>query len=253
MAWAQDKEKIAKEVLKLLYESRMIRTFYRDRPEGWTLISGLYSPLYIQLRPLVSYPFIFRKVCEAMCLLLKEEAPEITKIVGIAMAGVPLVAGMAVAGTCPAAFTRKIEKVKSVDEFRSVIQSYGEHALIEGEINDNERIALVDDLVTRFDSKLIALEQVRSELARRGVKGASCQTILVALDREQGGTELARSNNLRLLSLIQFKSHGLGYLKSYMDDFEWKVLADYLDDPEKYQNSEIQNELALRARESRSI
>ena len=244
MNWLAKKESLAGEILKLLYEHKMIKTFYRDRPEGWTLMSGLYSPLYIQLRPLVSYPVVFRRVCESMTELLKEEAPDITKIVGIAMAGVPLVAGIAVSGGVPAAFTRKMEKVKSLEDFRAQIHSYGEHALVEGEIKDNERLALVDDLVTRFDSKLIALEQVKSELLRRGVKGVHCDTVAVVLDREQGGSESARSNNLNLVSLIQFKSAGLRHLEPLMNDFEWRVICDYLDEPAKFQDKSKQTEIA---------
>lgn len=244
MAWSDQKENIASEILKLLYEARMIRTFYRDRPEGWTLMSGIYSPLYIQLRPLLSYPDVFRRVCEAMCHLIKNEVPQISKLVGIAMAGVPLVAGMAVAGGMPATFTRKMEKVKSVDDFRTIIQSYGEHALIEGEIDDNDNLALVDDLVTKFDSKLIALEQVKSELARRGSKGVQCNTVVVVLDREQGGAQSAQANGLNLISLIKFKSDGLGRLKSYMHENEWEVISDYLDSPDRYQIPERQKELA---------
>ncbi len=245
--WIKKKEKLAAEALKLLYEYRMIKTFYRDRPEGWTLMSGIYSPLYIQLRPLVSYPAVFRKICESMAETLREEATSVNKIVGIAMAGVPLVAGMAVVGAIPAAFTRKMEKVKSVEDFRTQIQSYGEHALIEGEINDNDHLALVDDLVTKFDSKLIALEQVNSELIRRGVNGVKCDTVMVVLDREQGGADAARSNNLNLISLIQFKSAGLKHLKSFMNDFEWNVICDYLNEPEKYQDKIIQKEIAQKA------
>lgn len=247
MAWIDQKEILSREVLRLLYEYRMIRTFYRDKPEGWTLISGIYSPIYVQLRPLVSYPVVFKKICEAMCLVLREEAPDITKIVGIAMAGVPIVAGMSVTGSVPAAFTRKMERVKSVDDFRSQIQSYGEHALIEGDIDDNERIALVDDLVTRFDSKLIALEQVRSELDRRAVNGAECHTILVVLDREQGGAEAATTHGLNLISLVKFKTNGLNYLKSYMNTFEWDVIQEYLMDSEKLQDPEMQKKLAVKA------
>ncbi|MDD3471945.1 MAG: hypothetical protein PHS86_04095 [Syntrophaceae bacterium] len=247
MSWIHQRENMAREILKLLYDHKMIRTFYRDKPDGWRLMSGIYSPIYIQLRPLVSYPEVFKKICEAMCVLLREEAPEIRKVVGIAMAGVPLVAGMAVAGLIPAAFTRKMEKVKSVEDFRSVIQSYGEHSLVEGEIKESDKIALVDDLVTRFDSKLIALEQVRSEFERRKINSAECKTVLVVLDREQGGAEAAQLNNLKLISLIKFKSTGLEYLRPHMDKFEWNTIADYLEDADKYQNPDKQKNLAERA------
>jgi orotate phosphoribosyltransferase len=222
----------------------MIRTFYRDRPQGWTLVSGLYSPLYIQLRPLISFPFVFEKVCRAMSRLLKEESPEITRIIGIAMAGVPIVAGMALTGGIPAGFTRKMEGVRSVASFREVISGYGEHALIEGEILPGDKIALVDDLVTRFDSKEVALEQVRHEVDRRGVADVRWNTVLVVLDREQGGRQAADRAGTRLLSLIPFKSAGLPLLEGVMHKTEWQTLTRYLKDPAQFQSREVQEDIA---------
>lgn len=244
MSWIDEKEKAAAEIVTLLYENRMIRTFYRDKPEGWTLISGLYSPLYIQLRPLVSYPEVFRKVCHAMCRLVSEECPGITKIIGIAMAGVPIAAGMSVSGGISAGFTRKMENVKSLAAFREAISSYGEHALLEGDVVSGDRIALVDDLVTRFDSKEIALEQVRHEVSRRKLDDVECRTVLVVLDREQGGQDAARRAGVDLLSLIPFKSVGLPLLEGVMNRTEWETLTRYLDDPASFQDRDVQAETA---------
>ncbi|MDQ7782744.1 MAG: hypothetical protein RDU20_07685 [Desulfomonilaceae bacterium] len=244
MSWVEEKRNAAGEIVKLLYENRMIRTFHRDKPEGWTLISGLYSPLYIQLRPLVSYPDIFRKVCTAMCRLVREECPDITKVIGIAMAGVPIAAGMSVAGGIPAGFTRKMENVKSVESLRDAISSYGEHALLEGEVASGDRIALVDDLVTRFDSKEIALEQVRHEVDRRNLTDVQCRTVLVVLDREQGGHEAAERAGVDLLSLIPFKTVGLPLLKEVMNIDEWETLTRYLDDPGFFQDRDVQADVS---------
>lgn len=243
MAWIEDKKEAAKEILALLYEYRMIRTFYRDRPEGWTLISGLYSPLYIQLRPLLSFPLVFDKVCRAMSRLVREEAPEITRIVGIAMAGIPIASGISLVGGIPAGFTRKMDNVKSVESLREAISSYGEHALLEGEIASGDRIALVDDLVTRFDSKLVALEQVRYEVQRRGIHDVQCDCVAVVLDREQGGQDAAREAGIRLLSLIPFKSIGLPLLKGVMHKTEWEIVSRYLHDPSQFQDREAQKEI----------
>ncbi len=243
MAWADEKHEAAREILGLLYENRMIRTFYRDRPRGWKLVSGLYSPLYIQLRPLISYPAVFEKVCKAMVRMVREEAPEITRVVGIAMAGVPIAAGMSVAGGISAGFTRKMEKVKSIEEFRRVISDYGEHSLLEGELNSGDKVAIVDDLVTRFDSKLVALEQVRHEIQKRGLTRVECRTVVVALDREQGGAEAARDAGLDLLSLIPFKTQGLELLKDVMNLSEWETIRDYLRNPDSFQNINVQKEI----------
>jgi len=245
MTWANEKEEAAKEILILLYQHRMIRTFYRDRPQGWTLVSGLYSPLYIQLRPLASYPDVFEKVCSAMARMVREEAPEINRVIGIAMAGVPIAAGMALAGGIPAGFTRKMENVKSAASFQEAITRYGEHSLLEGELVSGDRIALVDDLVTRFDSKEVALEQVKYEIRKRELSNIECKKVIVVLDREQGGAEAASKKGIELLSLISFKSAGLALLKNVMNRAEWETLTHYLDDPQYFQQEEAQKELMM--------
>jgi uridine monophosphate synthetase len=247
MTWANEKEDAAKEILILLYRHRMIRTFHRDRPQGWTLVSGLYSPLYIQLRPLASYPEVFEKVCRSMARMAREEAPEINRVIGIAMAGVPIAAGMALTGGIPAGFTRKMENVKSAAAFQEAIARYGEHSLLEGELAPGDRIALVDDLVTRFDSKEVALEQIRYEIRKRELSNIECRKVVVVLDREQGGVEAAGKKGIELLSLISFKTAGLALLEDIMNRTEWETIRHYLDDPEYFQREEIQRELAMRA------
>ncbi len=242
MSWLHEKQDLARDVIGLLYEKGMIRTWYRDNPSGWRLISGLYSPLYIQLRPLISHPDVFQKVCSAMARLIQEEVPEVNKVVGIAMAGVPLAAGISLQGI-PAAFTRKIEGVKSIEALHAAISDYGEHSMLEGELNAGDNIALVDDLVTKFDSKLVAMEQVKLELIKRHLENVSHKTVLVVLDREQGGTSTAQKAELKLVSLIQFKTSGLPLLKEVMRDDEWRVISDYLKNPEKYQDEKLQEKL----------
>jgi uridine monophosphate synthetase len=244
MSRRYDKEEMARKIVAELYENRMIRTFYRDRPKGWKLFSGLYSPLYIQLRPLVSYPSTFRTVCEAMARMLKEEAPDVTRIVGIAMAGIPVASGMALCGGIPAGYTRKIEDQKSFGSFEEVIAKYGEHSMMEGELNPGDRLALVDDLVTTFDSKWIAMEQVTYEANKRRKRDVQCSKVLVVLDREQGGRQAAQGKGIDLLSLIPFKTVGLPLLKDVMDPEEWDTIARYLEDPVQFQDEKIQMEIA---------
>jgi len=244
MAWTNEQEDFARHILRLLYEHGMIRTSYRDKPTGWTLISGLYSPLYIQLRPIVSYPELFGLICTAMTRMLREEAPDVTKTVGIAMAGVPLVAGMTIVGNMPATFTRKLEGVKTVDALKITISSYGEHALLEGNLVEGDRLALVDDLVTRFDSKLIAFEQLKYEIDRHRMEDVQCRTIAVVVDREQGGAEAADRLGVQLLRLIPFKSLGIEMLRDAMHPVEWDIIRRYLEHPDSFQDKHIQKEIA---------
>ena len=244
MSWIEEKPEVAGRILRLLYEHKMIRTFFRDRADGWTLVSGLYSPIYIQLRQLLSHPEVFIEVCSALAKMAKSEVPSLKKVVGIAMAGIPIASGMCYAGNFPGCFTRKMEGVQSVDHFREVIVQYGEHSLVEGEIENGDDIVLVDDLVTRFDSKLIAFEQIKHEIRTRRLKNVTCSNVVVILDPEQGASEAAEVSGFKIISLIPLKSVGMDLLKGTMHDSEWEVIKDYLNDPQAFQDRAVQKRLA---------
>ncbi|MEE8632654.1 MAG: hypothetical protein V3T10_05050, partial [Candidatus Bathyarchaeia archaeon] len=83
-------DSLKKEIMVDIYKNRMLLTSERDRPEGWRLVSGLWSPFYIQLRNLSSFPETMRKVGEAMTIMIKESAPTVDKLVGIAFSGIPI-------------------------------------------------------------------------------------------------------------------------------------------------------------------
>ena len=56
MTWEQEKEDLGRELIGMLYDAGMILTWYRDKPDGWTLKSGIWSPVFIQLRKIASLP-----------------------------------------------------------------------------------------------------------------------------------------------------------------------------------------------------
>lgn len=245
MSWKEKKEILGKEIIEMLYDSQMIRTWY-DKPEGWTLHSGLWSPVYINLRHLGSYPAVFKKVGSAMGQLIKEECKSVNKVVGIATAGVPIAAAVGIDASLPCGYTRKIEGVSNVDEFRKKITQYGQHAIVEGFFENGDEIVLIDDLVTRMTSKLIAIEQFRAEMKRRNVNAIS-NKILVLLDREQGAKKTAEENGLELFSLIPFKTKGVKWLKDRFTSLEYEIISDYLLNSDKYQSDSIQKDLKNQA------
>ena len=242
MTWKEEKKKLGKEITCLLYEKGLIKTWYRDNPGGWTLVSGLWSPFYIQLRPLSSYPELLRKVGYALGKMVIEECKEVNKVVGVAMTGIPLAVAISLQTDISAGFTRKLEHVRSADDFKRNIQSYGEHTLVEGEFEPDDRIAVIDDLATKFDSKLVAIEQISQEARKRGFK-LECKDVVVLLDREQGAAEVASKHGISFHSLIPFKSKGIGWLKNSLSEIEYKVITEYLRDEKKYQDARVQEEL----------
>lgn len=246
-AWAGKKEKMGKEIAEALYDYGMIKTWYRDKPEGWTLHSGLWSPFYVNLRNLGAYPELFKKVGKYLAELIKNETPSINCVVGIATAGVPIASVIASEGGFPLGYTRKIEGVKTAEDFQAAITKYGQHAMVEGVFNDGDSIALVDDLVTRLSSKLIAVEQFREEMKRRNVK-ADSKTIIVLLDREQGAKEMAAQHGLELYSLIPFRTKGIHWLKDKLTNIEYETITGYLSDFNNYQDATVRESLKKAAK-----
>jgi orotate phosphoribosyltransferase len=223
-----DMNVLKKEIMQDVYQNRMLLTSVRDRPEGWTLISGRWSPFYIQLRLLSSFPATLKKIGVALSELLEDEAPDVTRVVGIAHSGVPIATALSLESGIPACHTRKIVGVRSEEDLTEAIEEYGQHALLEGIIEDDDVLCIVDDLVTGMTSKLIARKQILSEMERRGVSGAKCDDILVVIDRQQGARTVAKEEGLNLHSLIDFADEGLPMLQDLMGQKEYETIIKYL-------------------------
>ena len=217
-----------------IYENRMLLTSVRDKPEGWTLHSGLWSPFYIQLRILSSFPKTLEKVGQALGILIKEEAPHINRLVGIAFAGIPIATATSLSLGIPACHTRKIIGVRTEQELQEVISKYGQHSLLEGEAKDGDAICLVDDLVTGMESKLVARSQVITELEKRSVSDFTVDDIAVVVDRQQGARKRANELKINLHTLIDLVDEGLPLIKDRMTEKEFTMVSDYLTDPDGF-------------------
>ncbi|MHC1610343.1 MAG: orotate phosphoribosyltransferase [Candidatus Methanospirareceae archaeon] len=244
MSWREEKENVGREIIRALYTCGMIKTWFRDNPEGWRLVSGLWSPLYIQLRTLSSFPELLKRVGYALGRLIKEECNAVNRIIGVATAGIPIATAVSLEADIPSCFTRKLEGLRSLGDFNNFIKEYGEHSMIEGILADGDTVGIVDDLVTRFDSKVLAIKQLEFEVEVRGLEHVTCSDVIVVLDREQGAEEMAREYGVKLHSLIPLLTKGMAWLKDVLADQEYEVIVDYLHSTEKYQDPRVQAELS---------
>ncbi|TFG13111.1 hypothetical protein EU537_07305 [Candidatus Thorarchaeota archaeon] len=227
---------LKRQIMQDIYEKRMLLTSARDRAEGWNLVSGLWSPFYIQLRLISSFPRTLRRVGRAMSEFLKNEAPDVTKLVGIAFAGIPIATAISLESDIPAIHTRKIAGVKTPGELKEALAEYGQHRLVEGVIEDGDILCLVDDLVTGMESKLVARAQVMAEVENRGIKDVKCDNIAVVIDRQQGARERAETEGMNLHVLIDFVDAGLPLMREMMADDEFTLIQSYLANPSAFQN-----------------
>ncbi len=229
-------ESLKKEIMVDIYKNRMLLTSERDRPEGWRLVSGLWSPFYIQLRNLCSFPETMRKVGEAMTIMIKEAAPAVDKLVGIAFSGIPIATAVSIESGLPACHTRKMLGVKTEADLQRALADYGQHSILEGVLKDGDSLCLVDDLVTGMESKMIARSQVLAEVSKRELSDVSCNDVAVIIDRQQGAMERASEVGLNLHSLIRLVDEGLAFMEPLMSKSEYKLVSGYLASPSKYQN-----------------
>jgi orotate phosphoribosyltransferase len=236
MLWPQRKQELGADLVRRLYETGTIRTWVRDRPEGWEIVSGRWSPFYVMMRNAPSRPELFRFMVDAGAELIQEEAPDANFIVGLAATGIPIAAGIAYKLGMPMGFNRKMPGVRSLRDLQREVSSYGGHSMVEGEFAGGERVVIFDDVVSHFDSKEIALRQLEMELERRGVEGVEVASVAVLVNRGSDAAKRAQAAGVDLISLSVLGEGQIEALRGLATDREVDVISAYVRDPAPFQD-----------------
>jgi orotate phosphoribosyltransferase len=122
------------------------------RPDDpFTFTSGLRSPVYIDCRRLISFPRARRKLMDLAAELIERHSgfESLDAIAGGETAGIPFAAWIADRLSLPMLYVRKQPK------------GFGRNAQIEGELRDDARVLLVEDLASEGTSKLNFVRAIR--------------------------------------------------------------------------------------------
>ena len=143
----------------------------------FTLKSGLHSPIYLDLRRLISVPDLLAEVASAYQQLLADL--EYDRLAALPYAALPIATAISLQGGVPMIYPRKDSK------------AYGTRSEIEGLSVPGERVAVIDDLATTGGSKFEAIDKLTTA-------GLAVRDVVVLIDRESGAKETLAAAGYRL-------------------------------------------------------
>ncbi len=168
---------------------RQYEAFQWDPDKGFVLASGETSPYYVDCRALLAHPDARWLVAQLACAAIRDLP--LDALGGLEIGAIPLATAIS-----DYAFATQARQTYRTFVVRKQAKGHGLGKRIEGAVKPNDRVLVVDDVLTSGGSLLQTLQAARE--AQLHVSHA-----LVIVDRqEQDGKQKIEAQGVSLISLL---------------------------------------------------
>ena len=146
----------------------------------FTLRSGKKSSYYVDLKKATCDPATLRRMAEEV---VERIPPGTDRVAGLELGSVPIAAVVSVMSDIPMIIVRKEKK------------GYGTGNQIEGELNEGEKVLIIEDTTTTGGQIVKAIGAIRAS-------GGLVEDAVVIVNRQEGSDEAVAAEGVTLVSVI---------------------------------------------------